>query len=78
MFDSQLNLLEQRRNDLIRESEMRGLAKIAQAGQEDNSPFYADALAALGRQLINWGEQLEERYAIACSEAPSVTLSAES
>ena len=79
MFDSQPILLEQRREELIREREMYNLAKTAMAGREnDNNPFYADALAALGRQLITWGEQLEERYAAACSESPSATLSPES
>lgn len=77
MFDSQPILLEQRRKELIREREMRALAAEALAGRDD-SPFYAEALATFGRQLITWGEQLEERYAMACSEGPSTALSSES
>jgi hypothetical protein len=49
MFDSQPILLEQRREELIREREMYNLAREAMAGHENHSPFYADALAALGR-----------------------------
>jgi hypothetical protein len=78
MFDSQPILIEQRRNDLIREREMQTLAKIAQAGQEASNPFYADTLAALGRQLITWGEQLEERYTMACADTPQPALRPES
>jgi hypothetical protein len=76
MFDSQGILLEQRRKELIQEREMYNLAQTAMAGRENDGPFYGDALAAFGRQLIAWGEQLEERYAIACTECPSPKLSA--
>jgi hypothetical protein len=79
MFDSNHLLLEQRRKDLVREREMHNLAKEAKAAAADNpsdSPFYAEALATFGRQLITWGQQLEERYTIACDDSPQ--LSAES
>jgi len=78
MFDSQPILLEQRRNELIREREMYNLAQTAMEGKDHDNPFYAEALASLGRQLIAWGEQLEERYAMACEESQPAKLSTES
>lgn len=74
MFDSQHFLLEQRQKELIHERELHDLAQTAMAGRDPDSPFYAETLAAFGRQLITWGEQLEGRYAMAC--APE-TLTAE-
>ncbi len=76
MLDSQHILLEQRHKELIHEREMQTLAQTAMEGHENDSPFYADALATLGRQLITWGEQLEERYAMTCTECPTPKLSA--
>jgi hypothetical protein len=78
MLDSNFILLDQRRNDLIREREMHDLAQEALAGHENNIPFYADVLAAFGRQLINWGEQLEQRYTLVCADNPSPQLTPES
>lgn len=50
-----------RRNQLIQEADAERLVQKAEA-QTTNDPAYYTALAALGRRLSIWGEQLQERY----------------
>lgn len=62
MFDWLHDLTDQRRQELIRESEHQTLVRLALESQERRPPFYYSILADLGRQLSVVGEQLQERY----------------
>jgi hypothetical protein len=55
-------IINQHHNDLKREAEQRRLGQMARAAQEPGDPFYFRALAALGRNLSHWGDQLQELY----------------
>lgn len=52
----------QHHRELVAEAHKALLAKLALSGREQADPFYYEALAALGRQLSDWGDQLQERY----------------
>jgi hypothetical protein len=65
MFNSLETYTRERHTDLIREADMRRLARQAQDAQKRADPFYYEALASLGQQLTRWGEQLQERYSYA-------------
>lgn len=45
--------------------EEQQLINEALAAQAKGEPFYYEALAALGRRLAEWGEQLQEHYDVA-------------
>lgn len=65
----------QRHEDFVRNAEHQRLVQIALAGQEPADPFYYGALAAVGRQLSNWGEDLQERYGDVCDSISPVESS---
>ncbi len=69
-------LVSERRKELLRQAEMQRLACQAAAAQERVAPLHHETLAALGRQLITWGEHLQGRYSHV--ETAPIRLAAES
>jgi hypothetical protein len=59
LTDINLISLHQYHKELQREAEMARLANEAQPAQP---ALHLRALAAFGRQLESWGEQLQERF----------------
>jgi hypothetical protein len=53
---------QQRLKELMKQAAEARLAEVVQHSTERNSPRYYKTLAAVGRQLCQWGEQLQERY----------------
>jgi hypothetical protein len=53
----------QRVNEFHQDREKLRIVQQALKAQDERDPFYAPLLAQVGRQLSNWGEQLQERYA---------------
>ena len=71
-----------RHTEFLQNAEKEQLVRIALEGKEPTDPFYYGALAAVGRQLSNWGEGLQERYgdvyeSINPVDAPQPSLSRE-
>ena len=64
MFDPDNFLIQhhQRHQELLEEASQRRLSKLAYHGRDKSYPRHYETLAALGRQLVNWGEQLQARY----------------
>ena len=63
MYDPLTMLAETRRRDLTRQAEHERLIRqirIARARQ--HAPVYRHTLAAVGRRLSVWGDQLQSRY----------------
>ena len=52
--------------ELFRNAEEAQLIQEALAAHVNDDPFYYETLAALGRRLAAWGENLQERYDSAC------------
>ena len=48
--------------ELLAEAERRRRISAVLANQPRKAPFFAPALAALGRQLAIWGDRLHARY----------------
>lgn len=48
--------------EFVRNAEEQQLIREAMAAHQKDDPFYYQTLAALGRRLSAWGEQLQERY----------------
>lgn len=63
MYDPLTLLAEARRQDMMRQAEHERLVKrIRIARPLPHAPVYRHALAAVGRRLMTWGEQLQTRY----------------
>jgi hypothetical protein len=64
-------LIEQRRQDMIKEAEQARLINQVRVARRTSSlAFYRQPLAALGRRLILWGEQLQDSPADAQNHRP--------
>lgn len=50
-------------SEFILNPEERQLMETARLAYETKEPFYYEALAGLGRQLTQWGDNLQARYA---------------
>jgi hypothetical protein len=48
--------------ELLDEADRDRRARAVLANQLHKAPFFAPALAALGRQLVSWGMRLGARY----------------
>ncbi len=57
-----LENVHQRHRELMHEARQKQLADEALSADLSGDPFYYETLAALGRQLCYWGEQLQTRY----------------
>ncbi|MBI5667488.1 MAG: hypothetical protein HZC41_05725 [Chloroflexi bacterium] len=63
MYDPLTLLAEEHRQDMLRQAERERLVKqIHLARPRQQAPVYRHALAAVGRRLAQWGEQLQTRY----------------
>ncbi len=62
MFDWLEYATRMKQTEHIRNAEEWQLIQEALAARPHHAPFYYEALAALGRRLMAWGEQLQERY----------------
>ncbi len=64
MFDPDTHMIYHRQHhqELVDEASQRKLAQLAYHGRDKSYPRHYETLAALGRQLVNWGEQLQARY----------------
>ena len=58
-------VLQDRREDLLREAEKERLARLALAGRARRARLYCRVLSRLGHFLINWGWRLQARYGTA-------------
>ncbi len=51
-----------KQREFVRNAEEAQLIREALAAHENDAPFYYETLAALGRRMAAWGENLQERY----------------
>ena len=66
-----LTVAQERYRDLLREAERERFVRQALAERERPEPLYCQALIWLGRQLVAWGQHLQERYT-PVMEAPAL------
>ena len=64
MFDPEAILIyhHQHHRELLEQAQKHRFAELVFNGRGKQHPRYHETLAALGRQLVNWGEQLQARY----------------
>ena len=55
-------LVQERQKDLLREVERQHLLHTLLAQRQPTPRYYGPILVWLGRQLIVWGSQIQERY----------------
>ena len=65
---------QERYKDMLREAESRRLIRQARAEMPQRPPMRYRALGWLGRQLVNWGCRLEERYRAAAEPSPQPSV----
>jgi hypothetical protein len=66
MFNWLEYVTQLKQKEMFRNAEEAQLIQEALAAHANDDPFYYETLAALGRRLAAWGENLQERYDSAC------------
>lgn len=62
MYDPIAQIAEQHRLDLMQQAEQDRLVKQIRIARKQPAPVYRHPLAAVGRRLSTWGDQLQARY----------------
>jgi hypothetical protein len=62
MFEYLEYATQLKHKEMLQNAEAQQLIDEALAAREQGEPFYYEALAALGRRLSAWGEQLQDHY----------------
>jgi len=62
MYDPMAQIAEQHRLDLMQQAEQDRLVKQIRIARKRPAPVYRHPLAAVGRRLSVWGNQLQARY----------------
>lgn len=62
MYDPLAMIAEQHRKDLMQQAEQDRLIKQIRVVGKRPAPIYRHTLAAVGRRLSGWGDQLQARY----------------
>lgn len=62
MYDHLSIMADEHRKDLIQQAEQERLVKQIRITRKRPAPVYRHPLAAVGRRLSTWGDQLQARY----------------